>query len=337
MADYHVTLTSAGAELLAKCLAGKTLRFTGVQLGDGEAMGAFEDITALASLKKVLPVSSIARTGTKANVKAVLDYTSITEDFQWKEVGLIAADPDTGGEVLYCYGNAGSKGDWITGGTAATAKSINLTALVSNLASVTAVIDNATIYAAADLSNVPATALAQKIREAVAGSLTAGDLGAVGSNQLGKPGGVATLDGTGKVPKAQIGPHEHSANDITSGTLGLVRGGTGAGTAAGARGNLQVGKTVWGNATFLPSGWTESDEVFTQTVSCPGAAASMRFVPDIRLLPSREDVEAAELQKEAFALLSDYGETGDGTLTLTTKGANKPQVAFTVMLLGEVV
>lgn len=115
MADYKVTLTSAGAGLLAKCLAGKTLQFIAVQLGNGDTAGASEDMTALVSVKKTLPISSITRAGTKVNIKAVLDYTSITEDFQWKEVGLIAADPDTGGEVLYCYGNAGSKGDWITG------------------------------------------------------------------------------------------------------------------------------------------------------------------------------------------------------------------------------
>lgn len=168
MADYKVTLTSNGADLLAKCIAGKELKFTSIQMGDGEAGGAFDDVTQIVSLKKTLPISAIARTGAKVNVKAVLDFTSITDSFQWKEVALIAEDPDTHAEVVYCYGNAGDKGDWITGGVSATAKSINITALVSSVSSVTAEIDNTKIYATleslttkadADLSNVDPTVL----------------------------------------------------------------------------------------------------------------------------------------------------------------------------------
>ena len=147
MADYKVTLTSAGAALMAKCLAGQTLTFTAVQLGDGDAPVPFVDMGALAAVKKTLPISQITRKDTTASIKAVLDFTSVTEDFQWREVGLIARDPDTGADVLYCYGNAGDKGDWITGGVAATAKRINITALVSSVAQVTAVIDNTQIYA----------------------------------------------------------------------------------------------------------------------------------------------------------------------------------------------
>ncbi len=177
MADYRITLTSAGLELLAKATAGKQLVFTGVQLGDGDMPDSFQDMTALISPRKTLPIRSAIHMGAKANIKAVLDYTGITEDFQWKEIGLIASDPDTDRDVLYCYGNAGNKGDWITSGITATAKSINLTVLVSESASVTAVIDDKANYAAVDLSNVESVSIGQKIREAVAtGELTAADL-----------------------------------------------------------------------------------------------------------------------------------------------------------------
>lgn len=44
------------------------------------------------------------------------------------------------------------------------------------------------------------------------------------------------------------GTHRHSANDITSGTLGLTRGGTGAGDAASARRNL-IGTAAIGGST----------------------------------------------------------------------------------------
>ena len=179
MADYRITLTSAGLELLAKATAGKQLVFTGVQLGDGDTPDSFQDMTALISPRKTLPIRSVIHIGAKANIKAVLDYTAITEDFQWKEVGLIASDPDTDCDVLYCYGNAGNKGDWITSGITATAKSINLTVLVSESASITAVIDDKANYAAVDLSNVESVSIGEKIKEAVtAGELAAADLDA---------------------------------------------------------------------------------------------------------------------------------------------------------------
>lgn len=111
-------------------------------------------------------------------------------------------------------------------------------------------------------------------------------------------------------------------------------GGTGATTAQGARTNLEVGKTVWATATFTTGRWTKSGNVFTQTVACQGVMATMRYEPTIQLLPSTNATTAAS-EKEAFALLSDYGQTGDNTLTLTTSGNTRPSVNFTVFVLGE--
>lgn len=156
MANYHITPTGAGAELLTKCMeGGKTLSFTSIQMGDGDAPNSdFSQVTALASVKKTLPVAAIARSGATVTCTAKLDYTEITEDFQWKEVGLIAKDPDTQTDVVFCYGNAGDQGDWITGGVAASAKNINISTIVSTEANVTAVIDNTKTYAMVDLTNV---------------------------------------------------------------------------------------------------------------------------------------------------------------------------------------
>lgn len=160
-----------------------------------------------------------------------------------------------------------------------------------------------------DLSNVDKDALAGRVKAAVtAGALTAGDVGADQSGAAQTVQGNLTQHMTDK-----DNPHDVS------------------------RAQLEIGKTVWGTAAFPAAGWTltEDGTAYTQTVSLASAKAAMRFTPDIRLLPS-DDADAAALEKEAFALLSDYGETGDGTLTLTTAGTDAPQVAFTVMLLGEV-
>ena len=113
-------------------------------------------------------------------------------------------------------------------------------------------------------------------------------------------------------------------------------GGTGATTAQGARQNLEVGKTVFGTATFYSGSWSSSGGVYQQTQTINGLAVNMRYQPIIYLLPS-SDVTAAANQKTAFALLADYGTTGTNTLTLRTSGSTKPSVDFTVQVVGEVV
>lgn len=117
--------------------------------------------------------------------------------------------------------------------------------------------------------------------------------------------------------------------------VSIPDGGTGATTALGARTNLEVGKTVFGTATFTKAGWTQQGSVYKQTQTIQGLAETMRYQPIIYLLPSSDSATAAN-EKAAFALLADYGQTGNNTLTLTTSGNSAPQVGFTVQVVGEV-
>lgn len=117
--------------------------------------------------------------------------------------------------------------------------------------------------------------------------------------------------------------------------VSIPDGGTGATTALGARTNLEVGKTVFGTATFTKAGWTQQGSVYKQTQTIQGLAETMRYQPIIYLLPS-SDLATAANEKTAFALLADYGQTGNNTLTLTTSGNSAPQVGFTVQVVGEV-
>ena len=117
--------------------------------------------------------------------------------------------------------------------------------------------------------------------------------------------------------------------------VSIPDGGTGATTALGARTNLEVGKTVFGAAIFTKAGWIQQDGVYKQAQIIQGLTETMRYPPIIYLLPSSDSATAAN-EKAAFALLADYGQTGNNTLTLTTSGNSAPQVGFTVQVVGEV-
>lgn len=118
--------------------------------------------------------------------------------------------------------------------------------------------------------------------------------------------------------------------------ISVTDGGTSATTAQGARQNLEVGKTVYGTATFAQGSWSNQGSYYQQTQTISGLKTTMRYQPIIYLLPSTDAATAAN-QKTAFALLADYGTTGENTLTLRTSGTTAPGAGFTVQVVGEVV
>lgn len=162
--------------------------------------------------------------------------------------------------------------------------------------------------------------------------------GAISQDMIGQPGGVAGLGEDGKIPAAQLpemdyaaSEHTHAAADITSGILALARGGTGAGTAQGARTNLEVAKPVRAEVSFPASGWALSSGVYTQTVSCAAAAETMHYA---NIGPKYStDAAARELEQEAYALIA-YVDTADGSLTATCWGDEKPEVNLTLIFEG---
>lgn len=159
-------------------------------------------------------------------------------------------------------------------------------------------------------------------------------------DELGQPNGVASLGPDGKVPEAQLpemdyapSEHTHSAADITSGELALARGGTGAGTAQGARNNLEVAKPVRTTVSIPTSGWALSSSVYKQTVSCSVAKETMKYA---NIGPQYStDASARKLEQEAYALIA-YIDTADGSLTATCWGNEKPAVNLTLIFEGGV-
>lgn len=135
--------------------------------------------------------------------------------------------------------------------------------------------------------------------------------GVIGWGAVGQPDGVAWLNEESFVP--------------------IEQGGTAAGTAQGARTNLEVAKPVRTTVSFPTSGWTLSGSVYTQTVSCSVAKAMMKYA---NIGPQYStDASARKLEQEAYALIA-YVDTADGQLVATCWGNEKPAVNLTLIFEG---
>ncbi|MGO4540386.1 hypothetical protein AB4Z33_16790 [Paenibacillus sp. 2TAB19] len=120
------------------------------------------------SLKKNLSITRLTpQTGGKALVGTSYSNSEITTGFYFRELGVFANDPDLG-EILYCYGNAGSAADYIPpgGGADVVESHIVVTVLTGNAANVSAVIDGSLVFvttqefeaALGDMASLPTTA-----------------------------------------------------------------------------------------------------------------------------------------------------------------------------------
>lgn len=135
--------------------------------------------------------------------------------------------------------------------------------------------------------------------------------GVIGWGAVGQPDGVAWLNEESFVP--------------------IEQGGTAAGTAQGARTNLEVAKPVRTTVSFPTAGWALSGSVYTQTVSCSVAKAMMKYA---NIGPQYStDASARKLEQEAYALIA-YVDTADGQLVATCWGNEKPAVNLTLIFEG---
>ena len=158
------------------------------------------------------------------------------------------------------------------------------------------------------------------------------------------PANTPTLGEDGKIPIGQLPTLDfipNSQKGIAGGVaplgldgfLSLAFGGIGAGTATGARTNLEVAKPVRTEVLFPTSGWILSGNTYTQTIACSVAKATMKYA-NIGAKYST-DAAARELEKEAYALIA-YIDTLDGQLKATCWGNEKPQVNLTLIFEGGV-
>lgn len=137
------SITVKGLNVIAKLVAGSTLEFTRIAIGDG-AMPSDKTpltVTDLAHRLFDVTINSVESDGTgSATVTGVFSNKDKETGFFYRELGLYAKDPDTQAEFLYCYGNAAADAEWISpsGASSVIEKEVKIVTLVGNAENVTA-------------------------------------------------------------------------------------------------------------------------------------------------------------------------------------------------------
>ena len=145
-------ITNKGLALQAKAQIGAELNFTRIGVGDGTLGGQpIPNLTSLINEKMSLTITKLkVLSAGKAVVGGVLSNQDVTTGFYFREIGVFAMDPDEG-EILYCYGNAGSGAEYIPpgGGPDVIEKQIDLVMIIGNASNVSAEIPSE-VYATVD-------------------------------------------------------------------------------------------------------------------------------------------------------------------------------------------
>lgn len=275
-----MTLTNAGQALQTKVLAGATLTFTRIALGDGQLNGQpIAPLTALISQKATVEVDSVRVVNTTtAQAAGFFSNKDISTGFWWRETGLFAQDPDNG-EILYGYTNAGDAGDYIpTVEDNRVEKYIFCSTAVASATTVDITIPSSDTY--------------------------------IPMSQKGAAGGVATLDSGGKVPEDQLpdlvaqnvsytNPSQPTVENVKQ-ALDILQEG------------LENGTITAVEATAAASGWSGSPAA--QTLSIAGMTADSLYWVGLNSTATYAQRDAA--RKAVIAPTAQ----GTNSLTLTCDG-----------------
>ena len=156
MSFEALKFTTAGKALQLRALAGESLVFTQIQVGEGNTTP--EEIPTLAglvSLVKAIDIGRCARTDTRYTVEGSFRNDEIPHSFYYRELGVFAADPDypndRSKDILYAYQNAYDTAEYISiSAGEIIEKIIRVNMFVGEAESVSALIDSSTIFVTRD-------------------------------------------------------------------------------------------------------------------------------------------------------------------------------------------
>lgn len=137
------SVTLKGAVAIAALVAGGTLEFTRIAVGDGNIPAGQTPLTMTDLSHRLFDVAInkvYSDSESQATVIGVFNNLQTETGFYYRELGLFAKDPVTGAEILFCYGNAGDEAEWISpaGSESVIEKEVHIVTLVGNATTVTA-------------------------------------------------------------------------------------------------------------------------------------------------------------------------------------------------------
>lgn len=261
----NLKLTPSGTNLLRRTIAGEAqINFALIQLGNGADAG--ENAIALSNPLMTVEISNCTVDGIFVTLTAIFSNNEVTAGFRATELGVFVNDPDSAGDtMLYAYGyTTESKADYIpTSADRVLESQMDVLVYIGDAQNVTASISQSLVYAAkadfeahlADNSNP---------HHVTKDQIGLGNVQNMGINDLRpswvEPQSPAILtsaekmgtlmgkiaasvrvlishlaDGVRHITDAERtawnskanASHLHSTANITSGTLGVARGGTG--------------------------------------------------------------------------------------------------------------
>ena len=256
-------LTASGKNLLLRALAGETITFTKIQLGNGIAQDPAE-ATGLANPIITVELSKIVVGAEYVTLTAQFTNGSITSGFHITEAGFYAKDPDDDTkEILYALGNEDeSSADYVPDkGNRILEMQFDALIFIGDAENVSAAISSSLVYASKEdfdkhtadnanphgvtkqqvgLGNVPNLAPSDQVQYFTdATALVNISSGEKNSTLFGKIKlAISKLidhlnnrSNPHNTTAAQVGAaaktHTHNAQDINAGTLSPLRGGTG--------------------------------------------------------------------------------------------------------------
>ena len=312
-----MTLTNAGQALQTKVQAGATLAFTRIALGDGQLNGQpISPLTALISQKASVEVDTVRVVDSStAQASGFFSNADITTGFWWRETGLFAQDPDVG-EILYGYTNAGDAGDYIpTVEDTRIEKYIFCSIGVANATTVDITIPQSDTFIPMTQKGQPGgVASLDSSGKVPAGQLPEMDF--IPDSEKGKANGVATLGADGKLTDAQVPAaakvaYTNNNQTSVSGALDTLFQGLADGTITS-----QV-------ITATASGW--SGDIPTQTLNVTGINA------DTMCWVGLDDSANAQQRDAARKAVMSPTAQGTNSITLTCDGV-KPTVDLPILI-----
>lgn len=306
-----MTLTNAGQALQTKVLAGETLTFTRIALGDGQLNGQpIAPLTALISQKATVEVDFVRVVNTTtAQAAGFFSNKDISTGFWWRETGLFAQDPDAG-EILYGYTNAGDAGDYIP--------TVEDTRIEKYIFCSTAVANATTV----DITIPQSDTFIPMTQKGVAGGVATLDSGGkVPMEQLpaGQNSGLATLGADGKLSDGQVPSAEKvSYTTPSQPTVANVKQALDA-----LQEGLESGTITPVQVTAAASGWSGSPAA--QTLSIAGMTADSLYWVGLNSTATYAQRDAA--RKAVIAPTAQ----GTNSLTLTCDGVT-PTVDLPILV-----